>query len=139
MDVPQFKSVYSIEDLESLGFHDCYVHGVRWGDHSLMLDLDYILQWTENSGAYNFWVAPAELRFEYVSEAKLFLDWDQSGMECQIHGLYRRDHRLAFNGSHAYRWEIEFTRPQGSVNFWSASFKLSIQAAPVLREVPYLR
>ncbi len=140
VEVPQTKSVYTTEDFESLGFHDCYVHGIRWisSSYSLLLDLDYIVEWIESEGRYKFWLAPAELSFEYASEVKMSLDWTKLAMECQIQDVHKRDRRTTPNGSDDYNWEIEFARPYGSIDLWATGFELRIQAAPELREVQYL-
>jgi hypothetical protein len=141
VEPPQVKQTYSEEDFESLGFHDCYVHGIRWASssYSLILDLDYIVQWIEIDGAYNFWVAPAELSFNYASEVKISMDWEKVPMECQVQDVHRHDRKATPNGSDNYHWEIEFARPSGSIDLWATDFRLSIQAKPVLRPVQYLR
>ena len=141
MHVPQTKTVYTVEDFESLGFHDCYVHGIRWdvSSHALILDLDYIVEWTEDDGNLKFWVAPAELRFEYASDVKLVLDWTKLAMECQIHDIRRNECKATPNGSEIVRWEIEFATPRGSIELWAANFEMKIQAEPLLREMQRLR
>jgi len=72
MNLPNAKSVYSVADFKTLGFHDCHVHGIRWDSsaYALILDLDYILQWFEKGGSLEFVVAPAEIRFDYSAEVK---------------------------------------------------------------------
>ena len=141
MGVLQTKSTYSAEDFETMGFHDCYVHGIRWDSSTcaLVLDLDYIVQWIENDGNYQFWVAPATLHFEYSSEVKMSLDWTRLAMECQIQDIHRLERKTTPNGSEIFRWEIEFARPCGSIELWSTDFELRIQAEPKLLETQRLR
>jgi hypothetical protein len=124
-----------------LGFHDCYVHGIRWSStsYSLLLDLDYIVQWIEIEGAFNFWVAPAELRFDYSSDVKVLLDWGKFPMQCQVKDIHRHGSKPTPNGSENYHWEIEFAVPHGSIDLWATDFRLTFQAMPVLRPVQYLR
>lgn len=90
MKSPNVKSDYSVEDFETLGFHDCHVHGIRWDSsvYALILDVDYIVQWMEKSGSFEFLVAPAELRFDYSADVKVSLDWSHLAMECQIQDLH---------------------------------------------------
>jgi len=141
VETPQLKQVYSAGDFDSLEFHDCYVHGIRWArsSYSLILDLDYIAQWVNVNGSYNFWVAPAELRFDFASEITISLDWNKVPMECQIEDVRRQDRKATPKGSDIYHWELEFSRPYGSVDLWAPDFRLSIQATPVLSPVQYLR
>lgn len=141
MDVPSTKLSYSSKEFDSLGFHDCYVHGFRWNssNYSLMIELDYIVKWVEKEGAFDFWVAPAELCFKNASETKMTLDWDRFAPECQIQDIHRRDHRKTPNSIDDYLWEIEFAKPYGSIELWATDFLLSIQASPVLRAVQHLR
>lgn len=141
MEAPQLNSAYSAEDFETLGFHDCYVHGLRWesATYALILDLDYIVEWSEHDGSYKFWVVPATLHFEYSSDVKMSLDWTHFAMECQIQDLHRRERKATPNGNEIFRWEIEFARPCGSVELWAADFELRIQEKPRLVETQRLR
>ena len=137
----KIKLVYSAKDFEELGFHDCYVHGIRWdtSTYALILDLDYIVEWIKNKGKYEFLVASAELRFNDSSEVRLSFDWTNLAMECQIQDIHKRESRLSLNGSECYHWEIEFTTPHGSIELWSTNFELKIQKKPVLSKVQKLR
>ena len=141
MEAPQIKQAYSAKDFESLGFHDCYVHGIRWvrSSYSLVLDLDYIVKWVEVNGTYNFWVAPGELRFDYASDVTISLEWDKVPMECQIRDVHRLDQKSTPKGGDCYHWEIEFAVPYGSIDLWSTDFQLSIQSTPVFSSIQYLR
>lgn len=141
MGAPQIKSVYSVEDFDVLGFHDCCVHGIRWdsASYALIIDLDYIVQWIENNGSYEFWVAPAELYFAYSSEVKISLDWTRMTMECPIQDVHKHECRMTPNESEEYHWEIEFANPYGAIELWSGDFELRIQAEPVLSKTQRLR
>lgn len=86
--------------------------------YALILDLDYIVQWIEMRGSYEFLVAPAEIRFDYSSEVKVTLDWSNQAMECQIQDIHRRDQKLNSNGTKCCLWEIEFNIPGGSIELW---------------------
>ncbi|TWT29144.1 hypothetical protein KOR42_55650 [Thalassoglobus neptunius] len=132
MNLPNGKSVYSVADFETLGFHNCHVHGIRWDSsaYALILDLDYILQWIEKGGSFEFVVAPAEIRFEYSAEVKVSLDWSNLAMECQIQDIHRRDHKRNPNGTECYLWEIEFATPSGAMELWATDFELKILAEP---------
>ena len=89
MIAPIIAEYYTEDDFDSLGFHDCYIHCVRWsiGDFSLSLDLDYIVEWLEPvvvGEGYRFWISPAELSFQNVSDVSVQLDWMGWGLECQV-------------------------------------------------------
>src|SRR4051794_31607780 len=64
-------------DFEDMGWHDCTIHGFRFDQdgeyqNDLVLDLDYIIEWIETPGcAYQFRVAPAQLRFRNVDNLKM--------------------------------------------------------------------
>lgn len=141
MDVPQTQLVYTISDFGSLGFHDCHVHAIRWASStcSLILDLDYILSWIDTDGHYRFLVAPAELTFAYASDVKVSLDWTKMAMECQIQDISRVDCRVSPNGSEVYRWQIDFSTPDGSIELWSSDFRMELQGSPTLSETQRLR
>ena len=141
MNLPNTKSVFSVSDFETLGFHDCHVHGIRWDSsaYALVLDLDYIVQWTEKNGSFEFLVAPAQIRFDYSAEVKVSLDWSNLAMECQIQDIHKRDRRQNPNGSECYLWEIEFTTPSGSIELWANDFELKFLAEPESSKTQKLR
>ena len=141
MEAPDVKPIYTIEEFESLGFHDCYVHGISWKstDYSFLLDLDYIVEWVENQGFYEFWISPAELQFRNVSDARLNLDWTKLAVQCQIQDIHKSDSKPSPIGSDDFHWEIELATPVGSIEFWASEFELRILESPVLRKLQCLR
>ena len=141
MTFPSARTVYSVADFETLGFHDCHVHGIRWESsaYALILDLDYIVRWTKKNGGFQFVVAPAELRFDYSADIRVSLDWSNLAMDCQIQDIHRRDRKLTPNGRECYLWEIEFNTPSGSIELWASDFQLKFLAEPQESETQKLR
>ena len=141
MKPPDYKSIYSERDFDVLGFHDCRLYGICWNrdSFSLTLDLDYILQWVEVGGRYNFWISPAELRFEDVADVQVSLNWARLTMECQIEDLHRLDSRKTPSGLTSDHWRFDLSEPEGSIELWATGFKLAIKAAPTLSMTTYLR
>ena len=53
---------------EEMSWHDNYVHALRviegqFGAGELVLDVDHILEWIQESGQFKFQILPVELRF----------------------------------------------------------------------------
>ena len=141
MNLPHARSIDSAADFQKLGFHDCHVHGIRWNSsaYALILDLDYIVQWTEQNDRLEFWVAPAELRFDYSAATKVQLNWINLPMVCQLQDVHQRDRKRNPNGSECYLWEIEFNIPSGSIQLWATDFELKLLAEPVKSPTQNLR
>ncbi len=139
MKQPSPKSQYTDEELDDLGFHDCYVWGMRWDaqTYSFSLDLDYIVEWVkpaDRDGAFRFWTSKAELCFGNVDNLEISLSWDQCLLECQIQDIHRRESRNTPNGTTQWRWELELSSPEGEVSFWATDFQLRIVTSPVLSD-----
>ena len=67
------KWVWTEEDFERMGWHDSRIYALAFSPETfeLLLDIDYIFQWINPEPGetfYKFWVAPATLIFENVSD-----------------------------------------------------------------------
>jgi hypothetical protein len=68
------------QDFDSLSWHDNHVHALRLtagesGVGELELDIDYILEWLPEGGAFRYRIAPARLRFFGVTDLRIDIDW----------------------------------------------------------------
>ncbi|MGW7295357.1 hypothetical protein ACWGIB_23565 [Streptomyces xiamenensis] len=91
------KAIWSDADLEVMSWHDVTIHGMCVqpavpGMPRLLFDLDYIVQWVHPvppATTFSFWLAPATLVFEDVTD--LIGDLDFSGWlpQLTVDGLRR--------------------------------------------------
>ena len=133
------RGPWSTDDFELLSWHDVHVHGFRFGafdneggSADLILDIDYILQWHQNQGAFAFTVCPAALRFHAVFGLRITLDYAQptAGMcPFSIDGIERVP--LQFEAGHmSYRWRIPINWPKGEIEFQAPSFTQTLAGVP---------
>jgi len=130
--MPSVGTVFDLNDFDDLGFHDCYVYGLRWEgqSHALIVDLDYIVQWIKKKDKYCFLVARAEARFSPVAGIRISLDWQRLPLECQIHDIIRERSRDSRHRKNWYLWTIIFSIPSGYITFESPCFELKILSDP---------
>ena len=143
VDRPDFKTNYSSEEFDGLGFHDCHISSIRWEprDFTVTFLLDYILEWVRpesGDGNFRFWVSPARLCFADVDDLAIELSWRKSAPECHVRELHRRDSRTTPNGSTQWLWEIETSVPSGRIGMWATGFELELLKPPTLSETQRL-
>ncbi len=70
MDYQPEKYLWTAADFECMGWHDSTIYKLRFAGQELELDIDYIFQWNtpDADGLFTFWVAPATLVFEQVTD-----------------------------------------------------------------------
>ena len=131
----QVKQVWTDRDFDQMGWHDAVVHGLANGpgDYEFALDIDYILEWVkpaEGSRYFNFWVAPATLVFENVSELRIDLE-PRDGISVQ--DLNRSDlqpTRPGFEGPDSHwLWTLECN--EGVVSLRATGFRQTFRRSPV--------
>lgn len=130
---------WTTEHFDALSWHDVHVHGFRLdtfredeGAADLVLDIDYILEWHNVEGAFEFTVCPATLRFHEVFALRLSLDYagPTAGMcPFSIHGIEREP--LAFPTGHtSYKWRIPINWPRGEIEFQAPGFTQTLTGTP---------
>jgi hypothetical protein len=144
MKIPQVKECYTEEDIEQLGFHDCYVSGVRWNadEFEVKFNLGYIVEWvqpTRIDQKYGFWICPAELCFVDVDDLHIDLNWVGQTIECCIQEFHRREKRMTPNGKTQWNWALEMSKPEGTIDLWATGFELKIKGSPVLSDTQRFR
>lgn len=137
---------WSDADYDLLSWHDNHVHGVELheGEHgtgTLILHLDYILEWLPPiNGGYSFRIAPAILSFHEVSGLKFELDYlsVSAGMTPFSIGHIAREAVMSATGNTSYRWSISINWPEGFITFHAPAFTQRLLALPVVSSAQVL-
>lgn len=130
------KWVWTEDNFEKMGWHDCRIHGfcVDEEKYQLFLDIDYIFEWViQKNNKYKFWVAPATLVFENVYDLHFDLNCSVIGIE--MFSLEKEEARKPFNSvtiNKEIEWKWNFDIQEGCLSFWSVGFKQYIRRPPVL-------
>ena len=130
------KWVWTEEDFERMGWHDSRIYALAFSPETfeLLLDIDYIFQWINPEPGetfYKFWVAPATLIFENVSDVDFDIGSYNSGLE--IINIRRDEARKPRNAEHIQRqteWQWTLDCQQGDIKLWSVGYKQYIRSAP---------
>ena len=140
---PVEKWLWETADFERMGWHDVYVHGLAYDGEAgrFFLDLDYILEWVHpvesTDRHYSFWMSPATMVFEDVSELHVDL---QPLAAFEIESLKRTDQQVEEGpggraGSERWRWTMAFFN--GEISLRSSGYRLHLRAAPALSKTQY--
>jgi hypothetical protein len=143
-------------EFESLSWHDCHIWGLglRVGSPDeddwtcdLVLDIDFIVEWIcGTSGGAQFRVAPATLTFHHVTDARIAIDWGDTGGQVSMHliSIDRIERTVAvgqkvhFDRAY-YRWSIHNNWPTGGlISFCATSFTQTLRADPLLTDTQCL-
>lgn len=139
------KWVFTEEDYEQMGWHDCKVRALTFHNenYEFILDIDYILQWlkpAEGETFYNFLVSPATPVFENVYDLEFDLQ-TSTFLGIEIDELKRETPRRPRNADHIKQkqeWKWTLDCHEGDISFWSVGFKQYIRAEPKLVTVQQL-
>ena len=132
---------WETKDFDSMGWHDVRVHAFRLeegenGCGTLVLDIDYILEWFETRPYFRFRVAPATLRFHEVTDFRLSLDFPSLSAgfgPFSLAGITREEFTFP-NGYHSYKWRLDINWPVGELTFTSPQFVQEIAGPEVTSE-----
>jgi hypothetical protein len=123
-------------DFERMGWHDSPVHAMAFLTETfeLAFDIDYLLQWVQPGPGethFSFWIAPATLVFEHVSDLRINVDSYGGGMT--LLDLTREDARPTRDGfaGPAEDWLWTFDCLEGSIQFRATGFRQTIRRAPI--------
>lgn len=137
------KWIWSEEDFDEMGWHDCKIFGISPGpgEDQLSLDVDYIWKWvhpSEGENFFKFWISPVTLVFENVHQ-----------LECEFREISviridevgrvdpRRPRNAQFIGKETeWRWTIDCH--DGSINFWAVGYRQYTRKLPVLSDAQQL-
>ena len=130
---------------ESMSWHDNHVHALRIieGEHgagTLILDIDYILEWLSGDGdGYRFRIARAELKFLGVTSLSLTVDYAaaSAGMApFSIDGIERRTElRERYT---ATVWTLLLNWPEGVISFEASGFEQRLVGEPIVVDRQWL-
>ena len=129
------KWVWTDADFDVMSWHDSSIYAVAFypENFEFSLDIDYIFKWihpAENETYFKFWVAPATLVFEFVSDLKINIIDLQNGFE--IDSIERTEIRKIEEGELAgkieWGWTIE--THQGEITFNATGYKQFIRQKP---------
>jgi hypothetical protein len=135
------KLVWSDADFEQMGWHDACIHAVATlpENFELLFDIDYIIHWvvpTLLDQNYKFWVAPATLIFENVSN--LEFNWESHSGEIVIQDLNRTDEQKTPNGAMTdWQWNLNII--EGDITFRATGYKQYFRRQPSLTPLQKLR
>lgn len=96
---PVVKPVWSKDDFDVMGWHDCAVHAVALepappSPGRLLVDLDYALEWIQPvppATAFRFWIAPATLVFEGASDLRADVDLTGWAFDLELDTITRSE------------------------------------------------
>lgn len=79
------KMLFTEQDFALMSWHDNPIHAVAFGPGpgEVCFDIDYIFKWEQplpNERYYRFWISPATLVFEDVSDLKVEHDASYTGL-----------------------------------------------------------
>ncbi|MBB4634256.1 hypothetical protein [Longimicrobium terrae] len=127
--------IWTEADFERMGWHDATIRAMGFpGDEwTFALDIDYILQWINPAPGethFSFWVAPATLVFENVSDLRI--DVEPQG-EISIQDLRRDDEQPTLAGFQGpplhWRWTLDCN--EGEITLRATGFRQIFRGAPV--------
>jgi hypothetical protein len=135
---------WTTADFETLGWHDCHIHGFRFTDFNdergtaeFEFDIDYILEWLrDGDSALKFRIAPATLTFHDVFGLRIELDYatpTAGMMPFSIDGVNREPISYP-GGAMSFRWLLPINWPAGEITFESPGFTQILRREPVEHE-----
>lgn len=140
------KTRWTELDFEDLSWHDNFIHSFHFDAHDFesqfRLEIDHILQWINpTQDSYGFWIAPASLVFDNVTDLRIDIEFDKSGYQTVIHQvpihLITRSlvpvQKICFDRPY-YVWTIETNWPAGEISFGASGFLQTLHSQPVLKE-----
>ena len=130
---------------DSMTWHDNHVHALRIidGQHgagTLILDIDYILEWLRGEGSgMRFRIARAELRFLGVTSLKVAIDYAAASAAMNpfsMDGIERRaEPRERYT---ATIWTLRLNWPVGEISFEATGFEQRLVGQPILTDKQWL-
>jgi hypothetical protein len=129
------KVVWTEEDFDVMGWHDCRIHAISFGDNfELLFDIDYIFQWVMEEDPFNFWVSPCTLVFENAYDIQFDIEQLTGGMN--IYDIAKELPTIPKNAEYINRelqfvWSIQLH--EGVIQFKSIGYKQYVRRWPVSR------
>jgi hypothetical protein len=123
---------------DEMSWHDNHVHAMRivegeYGAGTLVLDLDYILQWVQGPEGVQFLVMPVSLCFTEVTNLRIALDYSTASAALgpfSIHAIER--HTEARERYIAQVWKVLVNWPVGDIAFEASGYEQRSEGDAVL-------
>lgn len=130
------------EHFEMLTWHDNTLHSISLVDENfnndLILDIDYIMEWKNVDGVYQFLIAPAHLIFHEVSALRINLVQDEMQTMFSYLSTINSISREALDRGR-YRWVIHLLGIEhSSISFDSSGFTLNSYKEPIISAIQHL-
>lgn len=132
-------------------FHDNLVHGISFhvADFicELILDIDYIVSWPDCDSAEaelpHFSVAEGSLKFSYVTDLVVHIDWGTEGYAAgtsgiSINEITRETVVTALHVPTYYQWYVRMTDQQSVISFGASSLSLELRGKPLTIDRQFL-
>lgn len=133
---------FTTEQFELLSWHDNTLHSIAFTDEDfssdLKLDIDYIMEWMNEEGAYRFRVAPAHLVFHDVTALRINLGHGaiptMYSYLATIVGIGRKQVE-----EKRYLWTIDLLgHDDNRILFEASGFTLTTYKPPIVSEAQHL-
>jgi hypothetical protein len=135
--MPQY--LWSHENFDEMSWHDNHVHSLQVIEGelggTLILDLDYILEWLRDGDSFQFRIIPSTLTFFEVAGLQIQLDYRRPDAAL---GPFSMDRIIRMPEKRerytATLWQIPFNWPHGYISFEASGFSQVGRGAPVLAD-----
>jgi hypothetical protein len=131
------KDIWTEQDFETMGWHDCKIHAFTFfpEKYEFVLDIDYIFKWVkpDETGYYKFWISPATMVFENAYDIVFDLVVNY-GIE--ISGISRENPEKPKNSEFCGKeteWSWEIDSPSGAITLKSVGYKMYVRSSPILK------
>ncbi len=130
------KQIWSESDFPTRDWHDNRIYSVAFiqEEEEFRLDIDYIFKWVEpprGENYFSFWVSPATLCFQKVSDVNLNINIGDGGWyELQIVEI-RKILPEEPPDRHTDSWLYEIELTNGSIMVKCAGYKMYVRKPPV--------
>ncbi|HEY4194271.1 MAG TPA: hypothetical protein VGM63_01965 [Mucilaginibacter sp.] len=129
------KLVWTDEDFEKMGWHDCKIYAIAFNDEKfeLSFDIDYIFKWiSPEKENYSFLLSPTTLIFRNVYD----INMTAYALDMEIQEISRTNPTIPKNvkylddNSMEYDWRIETNN--GEITFKSIGYRQIVRKQPEL-------
>lgn len=141
---PPCRERYTEADFENLSWHDNFIHAIAIQgkqQDELALDIDFVVGCSCNDVCGpGYWLAPATLVFQNVTDLRMHLDWPDSGFQCAIHcaSIHQVVRERVLNQKICldrpyHSWRIEINWPDNNcIEFGATGFTQTLRTKPIL-------
>ncbi len=126
-------------NIEDATYHDNPIHSIEFIDENyntdLVLDIDYISEWINADGNYQFRISPAYLTFKEVSNLNICINKPALTQHGYLETILDIKTKLLESGSTKYTISL---LPDSYIEFCSSGSTLEIEKKEFIKNVQYL-